>query len=84
MATVRKRGRPAGTSSLTDSARKAKKRQADRERSKEKIFIGEHHERWNRVKAELDMKFNHEVAGYLLDRFVCKYCQNVSIIGFSA
>ncbi|XP_062587796.1 uncharacterized protein LOC134249458, partial [Saccostrea cucullata] len=66
MATVRKRGRPA---SLTDSTRKERKRQSDRERGKEKIFIGDQLERWNAVREELDMKFNHEVAGFLLDRY---------------
>jgi hypothetical protein len=66
----KKRGRKEGWSGLTESARKAKRRQTDRERSREKIFIGEHFERWNRVKTELNLMFNHELAGLLLDRFV--------------
>nr|XP_034315406.1 LOW QUALITY PROTEIN: uncharacterized protein LOC105340464 [Crassostrea gigas] len=66
MATTRKRGRPA---TLTDSARKRRKMQVDRDRSRERIFIGDHFERWNRVKADLNLRFNHEVAGFLLDRY---------------
>ena len=42
----------------------------DRDRGKERIFIGDNIERWNRVKDELNLMFNHEVAGFLLDRSV--------------
>lgn len=73
MATVKKRGRPAGTTKMTESAKKARRRQVDQERSREKIYIGKHFERWNAVKDELDLSFHHEVAGYLLDRFVFTY-----------
>eukprot|EP00105_Crassostrea_gigas_P017838 XP_011435768.1 PREDICTED: uncharacterized protein LOC105334131 [Crassostrea gigas] len=66
MATTRKRGRPI---SLTDSARKERKRQADKDRNKGKIFIGDNIERWNRLKSELNLNYHHEVAGVLLDRY---------------
>lgn len=49
MATTRKRGRPI---SLTDLAER--KRQADKDRNKGKIFIGDYIERWNRLKSELN------------------------------
>lgn len=65
----RKRGRPFG-SQLSLSARKERKKMMDRERGKERIFIGDNIERWNRVKDELNLMFNHEVAGFLLDRSV--------------
>lgn len=71
MATTRKRGRPI---SLTDSARKERKRQADKDRNKGKIFIGDNIERWNRLKSELNLNYHHEVAGVLLDRFVYMIC----------
>nr|XP_022308816.1 uncharacterized protein LOC111114686 [Crassostrea virginica] len=64
----RKRGRPFG-SQLSLSARKERKKMMDRERGKERIFIGDNIERWNRVKDELNLMFNHEVAGFLLDRY---------------
>ena len=70
MATVKKRGRPAGTTKMTESAKKARRRQVDQERSREKIYMGNHFDRWNAVKGELNLMFHHEVAGYLLDRFV--------------
>lgn len=66
---TRERGRPVGRG-LTHSAIKERKRQSDRKRSREKIFIGDHFERWTRVKEELNFTFNYELAGYLLDRFV--------------
>jgi hypothetical protein len=66
----RKRGRPFG-SALSLSARKERKKMQDRERGRERVFIGDHVERWNRVKEELHLMYNHEVAGALLDRSVC-------------
>ena len=71
MATVKKRGRPAGTTKTTESAKKARRRQVDQER--DKIYKGNHFERWNAVKGELNLTFHHEVAGYLLDRFVLNH-----------
>lgn len=68
----RKRGRPFGTQ-LTLSERKERKRKSERERSREKIYIGEHSERWNRLKDQLMFTFNFELAGFLLDRFVTKF-----------
>lgn len=65
----RKRGRPFG-SDLTLSQRKAKRQAIDRGRSREKVYIGAHFQRWNRVKEEMNL-VNHELAGFLLDRFVC-------------
>lgn len=64
----RKRGRPFGAQ-LTLSERKERKRKSERERSREKIFIGEHSERWNRLKDQLKFTFNFELAGFLLDRY---------------
>ena len=68
----RKRGRPFG-SQLTLSERKERKRKSERERSKEKIYIGEHFNRWNDMKEKLKLMFNYEMAGFLLDRFVYIY-----------
>lgn len=68
----RKRGRPFGTQ-LTLSERKERKRKSERERSREKIYIGEHSERWNRLKDQLKFTFNFELAGFLLDRFVTNF-----------
>lgn len=68
----RKRGRPFGAQ-LTLSERKERKRKSERERSREKIFIGEHSERWNRLKDQLKFTFNFELARFLLDRFVTKF-----------
>ncbi|XP_022339797.1 uncharacterized protein LOC111134747 [Crassostrea virginica] len=64
----RKRGRPFG-SQLTLSERKERKRKSERERSKEKIYIGEHFNRWNDMKEKLKFMFNYEMAGFLLDSY---------------
>lgn len=64
----RNRGRPFG-SDLTLPQQKAKRQAIDRER-REKVYIEAHFQRWNRVKEELNL-VNHELAGFLLDRFVC-------------
>jgi hypothetical protein len=66
----RKRGRPYG-SRLSLSARKERKKMLDRERGRERVFIGDHIDRWNRLKVALHLEYNHEVAGVLLDRSVC-------------
>lgn len=46
LATTRKRSI---TLILTDSARKERKRQANKDRNKRRILISDHVERWNRV-----------------------------------
>ncbi|XP_061190316.1 serine-rich adhesin for platelets-like [Saccostrea echinata] len=75
---TRKRGRPVG-GGLTQSEIKERKRKSDRERNREKIFIGHHFQRWNRVKRELKFMYNHELAGYFLDRYEKdKYLQGLA------
>ncbi|XP_062621665.1 uncharacterized protein LOC134283232 [Saccostrea cucullata] len=70
MASKRKPGRPA---KYTPEQRKAKRkewqRRVDKERYKGRVYIGEHIARWNRLKEELGLLYNYEVAGYLLDRY---------------
>lgn len=66
MTTTQMRG---GLVSLTDSARKQRKKQIDRYRSRVKIFIEYYFERWNKVRAKPIFRLNHEVVGFLLDRF---------------
>ncbi|XP_056014674.1 uncharacterized protein LOC125682453 [Ostrea edulis] len=64
----RKRGRPFG-SQLSLSTQKERERMMDRERGKERIFIGYDVERWNRLKEDLNLMYNHEVAGFLLNSY---------------
>lgn len=52
------------------SERRERKKQLARKRYKEKIFIGPHIEKWNRVKEELNFSLNYELAGYLLKQSV--------------
>ncbi|XP_034333106.2 uncharacterized protein [Magallana gigas] len=51
------------------SERRERKKQLARKRYKEKIFIGPHIEKWNRVKEELNFSLNYELAGYLLKQY---------------
>ncbi|XP_061191035.1 uncharacterized protein LOC133199206 [Saccostrea echinata] len=65
---TRKRGRPFG-SRFTPEERKARKKEYQRLFGKESVHIGDHITRWNRLKVALCLMYNHEVAGYLLDRY---------------
>ncbi|XP_061191033.1 uncharacterized protein LOC133199203 [Saccostrea echinata] len=66
----RKRGRPL---KFTPEQRKARKKEyqmrIDMERAKGRVYIAEHMSRWNRLKEQLGFMYNHELAGYLLDRY---------------
>lgn len=61
----RKRGRP---STLTDLDRKRNKMLSDKDRRKKQVFIGDHIDRWQRVKEDIGFYKDHDVAGFLLDR----------------
>ncbi|XP_062621664.1 uncharacterized protein LOC134283231 [Saccostrea cucullata] len=65
---TRKRGRPFG-GRFTPEERKARKRENWRLSSKERVHIGNHVARWNRLKSALGFMYSKQVAGYLLDRY---------------
>ena len=52
---------------LTQSERKRRKQERDRTKSKTRIYIGDEHERWIRVRNERGLKTDFEIAKYLLD-----------------
>ncbi|XP_048728592.1 uncharacterized protein LOC125646390 [Ostrea edulis] len=58
----RKRGRP----SLTESARKKKRKESEKRRSQQRISIGHHLEEWNRLRVALGLQSNPQLAGVLL------------------
>jgi hypothetical protein len=49
---------------LSRSVIEEQKRQSDKIRNTENIYIGEHMKRWNRVRESLNLTFNYEVAGF--------------------
>lgn len=59
------RGRPA---TLTDSARKRKRKEVLAKSAKSRINIGSEHGRWASLKDELGLGSHAEVAKVLLDR----------------
>ncbi|KAK3084782.1 hypothetical protein FSP39_018853 [Pinctada imbricata] len=63
----RKRGKKR---KFSDLDREKRKKESDHERAKRKVYIGEHMERWNLVKAEFNLVTHHEVAGFLLDKYI--------------
>jgi hypothetical protein len=65
----RQRGRLVG-GGFSRSAIKGRKRQSDKRRNDEKIYIREYMEQWNREREALNLKFDYEVARYLLDKTV--------------
>ena len=71
---TRKR-RPGRPQSLTDSAKKRKKKVLDTKCNQRRINIGDEIERWNKLKAANDLKSNSEVAKVLLDRYDPDYVE---------
>ena len=64
-ASKRPRGRP---KTVTDSAKKEKKKLLDLKHNKERVNLGGEIDRWNMLKEMLGLKSNPEVAKVLLDR----------------
>ena len=62
----RKRGRPV---SVTDSAKKRRKKELDKKRGSCRINIGEAIHRWRSLMSELNMN-SAELAAFLIDRCV--------------
>ncbi|KAL3874220.1 hypothetical protein ACJMK2_037265 [Sinanodonta woodiana] len=54
---------------LTDSARKRKKKDSTAKYNQARICLGDQHDRWMEIKEELNVKTHAEVAKVLIDRF---------------
>ena len=62
--------RPGRPQSLTDSAKKRKKKDLDKKSNRSRINIGEEIDRWNTFRERNGLKSNSEVAKILLDRYL--------------
>ncbi|XP_061191157.1 forkhead box protein K2-like [Saccostrea echinata] len=44
-----------------------RKLNADRQRSKQRVYIGEHFQTWNQLRKDLGFDYHHKLAGFLLE-----------------